>query len=249
MCVGRDGVSSASLNAENLLNRLSNMNETPQSIGKVGRCYRLFVIAQAVMLFAVIGFRSFAPNRDHTPRTLSAYANIQGGLKTSLEMFNIDCGRYPTSKEGWKILVSPSAEGSFTNWHGPYLDPAAAPLDPWGHEYVYRYPGLHNTNGYDLYSPGPDGVSKSDGNDADDISNWEKPPREKTMELAFLIDSAERLLLLIPILFVAGVIAQLIFPQVRAVALKEQWADWLWLALTAIVLVALLVPKIHGRTF
>ena len=40
-----------------------------------------------------------------------------------------------------------------------------------GHEYVYRCPGIHDTNGYDLYSLGPDGVGKT----GDDIGNWQTP--------------------------------------------------------------------------
>ena len=40
-------------------------------------------------------------------------------------------------------------------------------MDPWNNPYVYRYPGTHNTSGYDLLSTGPDG---REGND--DIDNW-----------------------------------------------------------------------------
>ena len=31
-----------------------------------------------------------------------------------------------------------------------------APKDPWGQEYVYRFPGSRSRNGYDLFSAGPD---------------------------------------------------------------------------------------------
>ena len=40
--------------------------------------------------------------------------------------------------------------------------------DPWGNPYIYRYPGQHNSNSYDLYSAGPD---LHDGTD-DDVTNW-----------------------------------------------------------------------------
>ena len=42
------------------------------------------------------------------------------------------------------------------------------PKDPWGNAYVYRCPGQHNTDGYDLYSLGADG---QDGG-GDDSDNW-----------------------------------------------------------------------------
>ncbi|HWL92518.1 MAG TPA: type II secretion system protein GspG [Phycisphaerae bacterium] len=42
-------------------------------------------------------------------------------------------------------------------------------LDPWNQEYRYTAPGIRNTNGFDLWSIGPDGIGGSD----DDIVNWE----------------------------------------------------------------------------
>jgi len=49
----------------------------------------------------------------------------------------------------------------------PYLK-RDVPKDPWGNDYVYRYPGQHNQEGYDLHSNGPDGKLGGD----DDITNW-----------------------------------------------------------------------------
>ena len=50
---------------------------------------------------------------------------------------------------------------------GPYLQ-KGIPLDPWGNDYVYEYPGRYNIDGYDLMSMGPD---RKIGGD-DDIVNW-----------------------------------------------------------------------------
>jgi Type II secretion system (T2SS), protein G len=33
---------------------------------------------------------------------------------------------------------------------------AYAPKDPWHSAYIYRHPGVHNRNSYDLFSSGPD---------------------------------------------------------------------------------------------
>jgi general secretion pathway protein G len=92
-------------------------------------------------------------------------------FKTALDAFHEDCGRFPSTAEGLAPLTTRPADTSETKWRGPYLG-AAIPKDPWGHDYVYRCPGKHNTNSFDLYSLGPDGVSKSGGDDADDIANW-----------------------------------------------------------------------------
>jgi general secretion pathway protein G len=46
------------------------------------------------------------------------------------------------------------------------------PVDPWGHEFQYRYPGTKNTEAsstpYDLFSMGKDGKPDTE----DDIGNW-----------------------------------------------------------------------------
>jgi len=92
-------------------------------------------------------------------------------IKIGLDAFQADCGRYPSTVEGLAALEMPPKAIPEGRWHGPYTD--TVPLkDRWKHDFVYTYPGTHNTNGFDLYSKGPDGVSKSGGEDLDDINNW-----------------------------------------------------------------------------
>jgi general secretion pathway protein G len=106
---------------------------------------------------------------SHDAPLKAAYSDINGGLKTALNMFSIDCGRLPTTAEGLQALITrPTNLPKQGRWQGPYWDPSNL-RDPWGHEYVYRCPGLHNSNGYDLYSVGPDGIK----DDSDDIGNWQ----------------------------------------------------------------------------
>ena len=50
-------------------------------------------------------------------------------------------------------------------------------LDGWGNTFVYRFPGRHNPDSFDLYSLGADGKSQTDGDDPDDIANWHEPER------------------------------------------------------------------------
>lgn len=83
-------------------------------------------------------------------------------LDSALDLFEQDCGRYPSTDEGLGALLN---GGSIPNWHGPYIK--KMPKDPWGNDYVYRFPGQHNTNGPDLFSMGTDG---REGND--DVTNW-----------------------------------------------------------------------------
>jgi len=102
--------------------------------------------------------------RSEQARVTAARTDI-ANLEVALDMFEIDTGRYPTSQEGMEALVS--VPGNAPDWHGPYIK-RGVPNDPWGNPYVYRYPGQQNTDGYDLYSYGPDGQEGTD----DDIDNW-----------------------------------------------------------------------------
>lgn len=102
-------------------------------------------------------------NRTEQARQTAAKTDI-ASLETALDAFEIDTGRYPSGDEGLKALVE--APPSVQNWRGPYIK-RGVPNDPWGHPYVYRFPGRNNANGFDLFSMGPDG---REGND--DIGNW-----------------------------------------------------------------------------
>jgi general secretion pathway protein G len=92
-----------------------------------------------------------------------------GLFKTALNMFEVDNGYYPKGKNGLQDLLTQPRNAP--NWHGPYLDTPAMPLDQWQHPYIYECPGRHNPSSYDISSPGPDGQA---GNE-DDIGNWQQP--------------------------------------------------------------------------
>ena len=84
-------------------------------------------------------------------------------LETALDTFEVDLGRYPTNVEGLRALLVQPPDPK--DWHGPYFK--GKTTDPWGRPYVYRYPGKHNPNGFDLFSLGPDGRGTGD-----DLGNW-----------------------------------------------------------------------------
>jgi general secretion pathway protein G len=124
----------------------------------------LLVVMVIIAMFAtLVGGRLFR-NVDKAKVT-QAKAQIQE-FETVLDMFRLDVGRYPSSDEGLQALhVKPSA---VENWDGPYLK-KDVPLDPWGHPYVYKFPGQHTD--FDLFSMGADGQEGGEG-DAADIVNW-----------------------------------------------------------------------------
>lgn len=124
----------------------------------------LVVVMTIIALFAtLVGGRLFR-NVDRARQT-QAKSQITE-FESTLDLFRLDVGRYPTTEEGLQALrVKPAVvEG----WDGPYLQ-KDVPMDPWNHAYVYRFPGQHGD--YDLQSYGSDGQEGGEGNAAD-IANW-----------------------------------------------------------------------------
>ena len=93
-------------------------------------------------------------------------------LETALKLYKLDNGVYPTTEQGLQALVNPPEVGRLPGkWReGGYLEKNKVPKDPWGNEYVYLCPGIHDD--FDLISYGGDG--EPGGEDRDEyINNWE----------------------------------------------------------------------------
>jgi general secretion pathway protein G len=122
------------------------------------------IIGMLVGIAAVkIGGQSEKARFVATMRQIDAY-------KTAIGIYELENGFYPSTEQGLQALITqPTSQPVPLNWKGPYLDPPVVKPDPWGHDYVYKYPGTHNTTGYDLYSLGKMGVEGDPGN----IGNWQ----------------------------------------------------------------------------
>ncbi len=95
-----------------------------------------------------------------------------GVLESSLRLYKLDTGSYPTTEQGLAALVTAPNTGNEANsWReGGYIEKGKIPKDPWGHEFVYLSPGVHGD--YDIMSYGSDGVPGGEGKDQD-INSWE----------------------------------------------------------------------------
>lgn len=120
----------------------------------------LVVLVILVLLASIIGPRVIGYLGSSRAKT----AQVQmESLVTSLELFHIDVGRYPSTAEGLNALVQQA--GKSPGWNGPYLSKGSVPLDPWGQPYKYEAPGKKGP--FDLYSFGRDGKEGGADEDAD----------------------------------------------------------------------------------
>ncbi len=89
-------------------------------------------------------------------------------ISTAIEIYKLDTGKYPSQETG--LLSLNTKPDDVQNWKGPYMKKDKVPKDPWGADYMYRYPGTHGD--YDLVSYGADGSEGGSG-DNKDIVSWE----------------------------------------------------------------------------
>ena len=124
----------------------------------------LVVMAILAMLAGLVGPRVMSALGESKSKT----ARVQlEELSAALDIYRLDIGHYPRGEQGLQALVQ-RVDG-VENWNGPYLKKPRLPKDPWGVDYIYRFPGEHGE--YDLYSLGSDGTEGGEG-EAKDINGW-----------------------------------------------------------------------------
>jgi general secretion pathway protein G len=86
-----------------------------------------------VTIFLTVGFFFGAKwSAARGARVFEASARLSV-VRTGLELYYADTGRFPTEEEGIQLLTTPTARG-------PYVKPGAV-LDPWGRVFLYEYRG------------------------------------------------------------------------------------------------------------
>ena len=126
-----------------------------------------FTLIEIMLVVIIIGILAAMvvprlTGRSEEARRSVAKTDIEANLAVALDLYEMDNGAYPASLENLKTKPTEA-----TNWKGPYIK--KSPLDPWGRAYVYKFPGTHNPESYDLYSLGKDGQEGG----GDDVANWE----------------------------------------------------------------------------
>jgi len=80
-------------------------------------------------------------------------------IAKQIDLYRLEFGNYPSQSEGFDALINPPSGE-------PLMD--EVPIDPWGNEFIYIYPGEKNRNKPDVRSKGPDGEENTE----DDVGNW-----------------------------------------------------------------------------
>lgn len=144
---------------------------TPIAIRPVDLRQGGFTLLELLVVLAIVGLLSAIVGPQvlrylGSSKTQSAAVQSKN-IATSLALFRLDTGRFPTTEEGLNALVK--APRTVPNWNGPYLPDQRALIDSWGHPYQMRSPGEHGE--IDVFSLGSDGATGGTG-EARDIGNW-----------------------------------------------------------------------------
>ena len=125
----------------------------------------LLVVVVIIGLFVALVAPNMFKSSDKA-RVTAARTQIEN-LMTALGEYKLDTGLFPTTEQGLQALRVKPPDAAI--WNGPYLQ-KDLPKDPWGHEYIYKFPGDHG-DGPDIISLGQDGQPGGEGFAAD-ICSW-----------------------------------------------------------------------------
>lgn len=85
-------------------------------------------------------------------------------LEEALKLFRLDMGRYPTTEEGFQVLVKKPEGEEYDNYSSSgYLGSNNIPKDPWNNPYIYIGEG----SGVEIISLGADGKEGGDDENKD----------------------------------------------------------------------------------
>lgn len=144
----------------------------PNAVGN--RCG--FTLIELMVVIVILGILAglIVPRimgRPEQAKQLKARMQIES-ISTALKLYKLDNGMYPTTEQGLQALVEQSTSGNAPkNWRkGGYLEKGKVPKDPWGNEFIYLSPGIHDD--FDIIAYGADGAAGGEDKDAD-INSWE----------------------------------------------------------------------------
>jgi general secretion pathway protein G len=137
---------------------------------------RGFTLIELMVVIVILGILAglIVPRimgRPEQAKQLKARMQIES-ISTALKLYKLDNGMYPSTEQGLQALVEQPASGNTPKkWRkGGYLEKGKVPKDPWGNEFIYLSPGIHDD--FDIIAYGADGAAGGEEKNAD-INSWE----------------------------------------------------------------------------
>jgi general secretion pathway protein G len=137
---------------------------------------RGFTLIELMVVIVILGILAglIVPkimSRPEQAKKVKARMLIES-ISTALHLYKLDNGMYPTTEQGLQALVEPPTSGDTPkHWRkGGYLEKGKVPKDPWGNDFVYLCPGIHDD--FDIITYGADGVAGGEDKNAD-INSWD----------------------------------------------------------------------------
>jgi len=124
----------------------------------------MIVVVTIIGLFVALVAPNLFKNADKAK--ITAVKAQMENFMTMLGTYKLDTGLFPTTEQG--LLALRTKPEGVTQWNGPYMT-KEIPKDPWGHDYVYKFPGDHGDEP-DIISLGADGQPGGEGLNADIVS-------------------------------------------------------------------------------
>ncbi|MFH2097986.1 MAG: type II secretion system major pseudopilin GspG [Pseudomonadota bacterium] len=147
------------------------MTRKPASLLRDRRGFTLLELMAVILILGILAAWVAPKFIGQTESAKQTAARIQiESLANALKFYRLDNGRYPTTQQGLMALVERPDSGAAKWRAGGYLEKGKVPRDPWGNEYLYVSPGVHDD--FDITSLGADGQGGGDG-DGRDINSWE----------------------------------------------------------------------------
>ncbi len=137
------------------------------------RGFSLIELMVVVIILGILAMYIGPKLMGRTEQAKETQARVQmEALETALKLYKLDNGVYPSTEQGLMALIEQPETGNVPRkWRkGGYLEKGKVPPDPWGNEFIYVSPGVHDD--FDILSYGADGVPGGEDENKD-INSWE----------------------------------------------------------------------------
>ena len=143
---------------------------------KINRPTRLplksgFTLLEMVIVLGIIamilGGSIFAMKNIGNAAKLKQVDADAKGFDSGLRMYKLNAGNYPTTQQGLQALVDKPSSAPVPKRWAKVAERVSK--DPWGNDYIYKFPGKKNASEFEIISKGPDGQEGTE----DDISSQE----------------------------------------------------------------------------